>query len=147
MAVSLSQHKRMSPRSAARLRRQIRVRKKVFGAPQRPRLVVTRSARHISAQVIDDTQGRTLASASTMEAALRAATGDKSEKAKQVGGLVAERAKAVGIEKRGLRPRRIQVPRTRCGARGWRPRGRPRILTALLDATRRLVRRKMTNGR
>ena len=86
MAVSLSQHKHMSPRSAARLRRQVRVRKKVFGAPGRPRLVVTRSARHIYAQVIDDTQGRTLASASTMEAALRAATGDKSEKAKQVGG-------------------------------------------------------------
>jgi large subunit ribosomal protein L18 len=99
MAVSLSQHKRMAPKSAARARRQIRVRKKVFGAPQRPRLVVSRSARHISAQVIDDTQGRTLASASTMEAALRTASGDKSEKAKQVGGLVAERAKAAGIEK------------------------------------------------
>ena len=98
MAVSLSQHKHMSPRSAARLRRQVRVRKKVFGAPERPRLVVTRSARHISAQVIDDTQGRTLASASTMEATLRAATGDKSDKAKQVGGLIAERAKAAGVE-------------------------------------------------
>jgi large subunit ribosomal protein L18 len=98
MAVSLSQHKRMSPRSGARLRRQVRVRKKVFGAPERPRLVVTRSARHISAQVIDDTQGRTLASASTMEADLRATTGDKSEKAKQVGGLIAQRAKAAGIE-------------------------------------------------
>jgi large subunit ribosomal protein L18 len=98
MAVSLSQHKRMSPKSAARARRQIRVRKKVFGAPQRPRLVVTRSPRHISAQVVDDTQGRTLAAASTMEDALRTATGDKSEKAKQVGGLLAERAKAAGIE-------------------------------------------------
>ena len=99
MAVSLSQHRRMAPKSAARARRQIRVRKKVFGGPQRPRLVVTRSARHISAQVIDDTLGRTLASASTMEAALRTASGDKSEKAKQVGGLLAERAKAAGIEK------------------------------------------------
>ena len=98
MAVSLSQHKRMSPRSAARLRRQVRVRKKVLGAPERPRLVVTRSARHISAQVVDDTQGRTLASASTMEADLRAAAGDKSEKAKQVGGLIAQRAKAAGIQ-------------------------------------------------
>ena len=98
MAVSLSQHKRMAPKSAARARRQIRVRKKIFGAPQRPRLVVSRSSRHISAQVIDDTRGRTLASASTMEAALRAASGDKSEKAKQVGGLIAERAKAAGIE-------------------------------------------------
>jgi large subunit ribosomal protein L18 len=98
MAVSLSQHKHSSPRSAARLRRQVRVRKKVFGAPERPRLVVTRSSRHISAQVIDDAQGRTLASASTMEATLRATSGDKSDKAKQVGGLIAERAKAVGIE-------------------------------------------------
>jgi large subunit ribosomal protein L18 len=98
MAVSLSQHKHRSPRSAARLRRQVRVRKKVSGAPERPRLVVTRSARHISAQVIDDTQGRTLASASTMEATLRSTTGDKSDKAKQVGGLIAERAKAVGIK-------------------------------------------------
>jgi large subunit ribosomal protein L18 len=98
MALSLSQHKHMSPRSAARLRRQVRVRKKVFGAPERPRLVVTRSARHVYAQVIDDTQGRTLASASTMEAPLRAATGDKSDKAKQVGSLIAERAKAVGVE-------------------------------------------------
>ena len=99
MAVSLSQHRRMAPRSAARARRQIRVRKKVFGATQRPRLVVTRSARHISAQVIDDTQGRTLAWASSMEAEMRAASGDKSEKAKRVGGVLAERAKAVGIEK------------------------------------------------
>jgi large subunit ribosomal protein L18 len=99
MAVSLSQHRRMAPKSAARARRQIRVRKKVFGATQRPRLVVTRSARHISAQVIDDTQGRTLAWASSMEADLRGADGDKSEKAKQVGGLLAERAKAAGIEK------------------------------------------------
>ena len=98
MAVSLAQHGRMAPKSAARARRQIRVRKKVFGATQRPRLVVSRSARHISAQVIDDTQGRTLASASSMEAEMRAASGDKSEKAKQVGGLLAERAKAVGIE-------------------------------------------------
>ena len=99
MAVSLSQHRRMAPKSAARARRQIRVRKKVFGATQRPRLVVTRSARHISAQVIDDTQGRTLAWASSMEAEMRAASGDKSEKAKQVGGVLAGRAKAVGIEK------------------------------------------------
>jgi large subunit ribosomal protein L18 len=61
--------------------------------------MVTRTARHISAQDIDDTRGRTLASASTMEATLRATSGDKTEKAKQVGGLIAERAKAAGIEK------------------------------------------------
>jgi large subunit ribosomal protein L18 len=60
--------------------------------------VVTRSSRHIVVQVVDDTVGRTLASASTMEADLRAASGDKSEKAKQVGSLVAERAKKAGVE-------------------------------------------------
>ena len=98
MAVSLSSHKGTATKTRSRLRRQIRARKKIFGAPERPRLVVTRSARHIMAQVIDDTAGRTLASASTMEADLRSATGDKSAKAKQVGALVAERAKAAGIE-------------------------------------------------
>jgi large subunit ribosomal protein L18 len=98
MAVSLSSHKGTAARTRSRLRRQIRARKKIFGAPERPRLVVTRSAKHIVAQVIDDTAGRTLASASTMEADLRVAAGDKSAKAKQVGGLVAERAKAAGVE-------------------------------------------------
>jgi large subunit ribosomal protein L18 len=98
MAVSLSSHKGTATKTRSRLRRQIRARKKIFGAPERPRLVVTRSARHIMAQVIDDTAGRTLASASTMEADLRSAAGDKSAKAKQVGALVAERAKAAGVE-------------------------------------------------
>ena len=98
MAVSLSSHKGTATKTRSRLRRQIRARKKIFGAPERPRLVVTRSARHIMAQVIDDTAGRTLASASTMEADLRSASGDKSAKAKQVGELVAERAKAVGVD-------------------------------------------------
>jgi len=98
MGVSLSPHKGTAAKTRSRLRRQLRGRKKIFGSSERPRLVITRSARHISAQVIDDTQGRTLASASSMEAGLRAASGDKSEKAKQVGGLVAERAKAAGIE-------------------------------------------------
>ena len=98
MAVSLSSHKGTATKTRSRLRRQIRARKKIYGAPERPRLVVTRSARHIMAQVIDDTAGRTIASASTMEADLRSATGDKSAKAKQVGALVAERAKAAGVE-------------------------------------------------
>jgi large subunit ribosomal protein L18 len=88
----------MSTKTASRLRRQMRVRKKIFGLAERPRLVVSKSAKHISAQVIDDTQGRTLVSASTMETDLRTATGDKSDKAKQVGELLAERAKAAGIE-------------------------------------------------
>jgi large subunit ribosomal protein L18 len=97
MGVSLTVHKGTAAKSRARLRRQLRGRKKIFGAPQRPRLVVTRSARHISAQVIDDVAGRTLAYASTMEAELRSTAGDKRALAKQVGGLVAERAKAAGV--------------------------------------------------
>ena len=94
----ISNNKGMAARAKARLRRQARGRKKIFGTTERPRLVVTRSARHILAQVIDDTAGHTLAAASTMEADVRAASGDKSAKAKQVGSLVAERAKQAGVE-------------------------------------------------
>ena len=81
-----------------RKRRHIRVRKKVSGTAERPRLVVTRSARHLVAQVVDDTQGLTVASASTMEADLRVDAVDKSAKARKVGQLVADRAKKAGIE-------------------------------------------------
>ena len=98
MAISLSNNKGMAARTKARLRRQVRGRKSIFGTTERPRLVVTRSSRHIVAQIVDDTVGRTLASASTMEADVRAASGDKSAKAKQVGVLVAERAKKAGVE-------------------------------------------------
>ena len=91
-------NKGMAARAKSRLRRQARGRKKIFGTTERPRLVVTRSARHILAQVIDDTAGHTLAAASTMEADVRAASGDKSAKAKQVGTLLAERAKKAGVE-------------------------------------------------
>jgi large subunit ribosomal protein L18 len=84
-------------RRASRLRRHNRLRKRVGGTPERPRLVVKRSSRHIHVQVIDDTVGRTLASASTMDASLKGAAGDKSALARQVGALVAERAKAAGI--------------------------------------------------
>jgi large subunit ribosomal protein L18 len=98
MAVSLSARKGTAAKTASRLRRQIRVRKKVFGAPERPRLVVTRSAKHIGAQVIDDTQGRTLVSASSVEAELRSLDGDKTARAKAIGEKLAERAKAAGIE-------------------------------------------------
>ena len=97
MAISLSTNKGMADKAAARLRRQARGRKKIAGTPERPRLVVIRSSRHIVAQVIDDTAGVTLASASSLEAAVRAA-GDKSAKAKEVGKLVAERAKKAGVE-------------------------------------------------
>jgi large subunit ribosomal protein L18 len=97
MAISLKVKKGLSGRAAARDRRQNRGRKVIFGTTERPRLVVTRSARHIVAQVIDDTVGRTLVSASTMEADLRASKDDKSAKAKKVGGLVAQRAKDAGV--------------------------------------------------
>jgi large subunit ribosomal protein L18 len=82
----------------SRTRRHLRVRKRISGTAVRPRLVVNRSARHMFVQLVDDTRGVTLASASTMEADLRALEGDKSAKAKRVGELVAERAKAAGIE-------------------------------------------------
>jgi len=80
-----------------RKRRHIRVRKKVSGSATRPRLVVTRSARHVFVQVVDDSKGHTVASASTLETDLRGFDGDKTAKARKVGELVAERAKAVGV--------------------------------------------------
>lgn len=82
----------------ARARRHARLRKKVVGTEARPRLVVTRSARHVFVQVVDDTKGHTLASASTLEADLRGFDGDKTAKSRKVGELVAERAKAAGVE-------------------------------------------------
>ena len=84
-------------RRVSRLRRHNRLRKRVAGTPERPRLVVKRSSRHIHAQVVDDTRGHTLVSASTLDSSLRSADGDKSALARQVGALVAERAKAAGI--------------------------------------------------
>jgi len=98
MAVSLSNHKHTATRVRSRLRRQVRGRKKISGTAVRPRLVVTKSARHITAQVVDDTVGKTLVYASSLEADLRAGEGAKTDKAKAVGQLVAERAKAAGIE-------------------------------------------------
>jgi len=85
-------------KSAARSRRHARLRKKVVGTEARPRLVVTRSARHVFVQVVDDSKGRTLASASTMESSLRGDDGDKTAKARKVGELIAERAKQAGVE-------------------------------------------------
>ncbi len=83
---------------AARKRRHLRVRKRIAGTTERPRLVVTRSSRHMVAQVVDDTRGYTLASAYTMEADLRSLDGDKTAKARRVGELLAERARAAGVE-------------------------------------------------
>ncbi|GAA2002474.1 50S ribosomal protein L18 [Microbacterium ulmi] len=84
-------------KSDARARRHARLRKKVIGTPERPRLVVTRSSRHVFVQLVDDSQGHTVASASTLEADLRAFDGDKTAKARKVGELVASRAKAAGV--------------------------------------------------
>ena len=97
MAISLKHHKHTGARTASRLRRQLRGRKKIQGSAARPRLVVTRSSKHIRAQVVDDLVGHTLVSASTMEADLRTLEGDKTAKAHRVGELVAERAKAAGV--------------------------------------------------
>ena len=89
--------RRLSARSAAQAKRHLRVRKKVTGSPQRPRLVVNRSARHMFAQLVDDTAGRTLASASSLDADIRGGDGDKTAKASQVGELLARRAAEAGI--------------------------------------------------
>lgn len=85
-------------KSAARGRRHLRVRKRITGTAVRPRLVVNRSARHVFVQIVDDSKGITVASASTMEADLRGFDGDKTAKSKRVGELVAERARAAGVE-------------------------------------------------
>ena len=81
----------------ARRRRHFRVRKRVVGSAERPRLVVSRSSRHLVAQIIDDSIGQTLVSASTMESTLRASKDDKSAKARFVGAEIAKRAKEKGI--------------------------------------------------
>jgi large subunit ribosomal protein L18 len=86
-------------RAVGRARRHFRVRKTVSGTPSRQRLVVTRTLRHITAQVVDDTKGHTLASASSLDASIRGTEGDKKAIAAKVGALVAERAKAAGISK------------------------------------------------
>jgi len=98
MAISLGVRKGLATKTSSRVRRQVRGRKKIHGSAERPRLVVTRSARHIGVQVVDDVRGVTVASASTMEAALRGVDGDKTAKAAKVGQLIAERAKAAGVE-------------------------------------------------
>ena len=90
--------KRGKSKASARIRRQVRGRKKISGTTERPRLVVSRSSRHLFVQVVDDTVGRTVASASTMEPDLRALEGDKTAKARRVGELVAERARQAGVE-------------------------------------------------
>ena len=95
--MGLTPKTRGKSKSAARGRRHLRLRKKIEGSAARPRLVVTRSARHVFVQIVDDAKGHTLVSASTMEADLRKSSDDKSAKSKAVGLLLAKRAKAAGI--------------------------------------------------
>jgi len=98
MAITLKHQRHLSARAKSRLRRQIRGRKKINGTAERPRLVVTRSSKHITVQVVDDLVGKTLAYASTMEGDVRTFDGDKTAKAKKVGELVAARAKELGVD-------------------------------------------------
>jgi large subunit ribosomal protein L18 len=86
-------------RSASRQKRHSRIRLRVAGSAERPRLAVFRSINQIYAQVIDDTTGRTLAAASSMEAAVKGAGGTKTERAQKVGSLIGDRAKDAGVER------------------------------------------------
>ena len=95
----MSAPKTASARRVSRARRHLRVRKKVSGSSLRPRLVVSRSTRHIFVQVVDDSAARTLVSASTLDDGVRTTSGDKKARAAAVGKLLAERAKAAGIDK------------------------------------------------
>jgi len=95
--MGLTPKTRGKSKSAARGRRHLRLRKKIEGTASRPRLVVTRSARHVFVQIVDDAKGHTLVSASTMEKEMRSSSVDKSAKSKAIGLLLAERAKAAGI--------------------------------------------------
>ncbi|WP_127842546.1 50S ribosomal protein L18 [Actinomyces wuliandei] len=97
MAYSIKRGKG-NPRAVARKIRHQRVRKRVSGTPERPRLVVTRSNRHMVAQVVDDTIGHTLCAASTLEQAAKGVEGHKVGAARKVGELVAQRARALGID-------------------------------------------------
>jgi large subunit ribosomal protein L18 len=85
-------------RRVSRVRRHARLRKKIAGTPQRPRLVINRSARHIHVQLVNDENGTTVAAASSIEDDVRSLQGDKKARSVRVGQLIAERAKAAGID-------------------------------------------------
>jgi large subunit ribosomal protein L18 len=97
MAVGVKTGKGHAGKRSARIRRHLRVRKKVAGSSNRPRLVVSRSSRHILGQLVDDIAGHTLASASSMDETIRDSEGDKTARARQAGKLLAERATAAGF--------------------------------------------------
>lgn len=105
MAQSTASNKRLpvgkdisTRRRVARARRHYRLRKNITGTPETPRLVVHRTSRHMHVQIIDDTKGHTLAAASTIEPDVRALEGDKKDRGARIGQLIAERAKAAGVE-------------------------------------------------
>ena len=85
-------------RRVSRLRRHARLRKKISGTPERPRLVINRSARHIHVQLVNDENGTTVAAASSIEGDVRGLDGDKKARSMRVGQLIAERAKAAGVD-------------------------------------------------
>ncbi|MEI7743408.1 MAG: 50S ribosomal protein L18 [Chloroflexota bacterium] len=89
----------VASRSSSRIKRHERLRLRISGTTERPRLAVFRSLSHIYAQVIDDVSGTTLAAASSLDTSVKGATGTKIDAAKAVGKLVAERAKAAGVDK------------------------------------------------
>ena len=95
--MSIAPKVRKGSSTVARDRRHFRLRKKLAGTAERPRLVVSRSARHLFVQIVDDSQGKTLASASTMEDALRKSSADKTGKSREVGALIAKRGKDAGV--------------------------------------------------
>ena len=106
---------RSKTKRVARIRRHARVRKTVRGTAARPRLAVFRSNKHITAQIIDDRAGVTLAAASSAEATMRADAHGNIAEAKQVGALLAERGQGEGHQHRGLRPRRLPLSRSHRG--------------------------------
>ena len=97
MAVGVKTGKGHAGKRSARIRRHLRVRKKIAGTSNRPRLVVSRSSRHILGQLVDDVAGHTLASASSMDETIRGGEGDKTARARQAGRLLAERASEAGF--------------------------------------------------
>ncbi len=115
-------------RRVARLRRHARLRKKIAGTAETPRLVVNRSSRHIHVQLVNDLDGTTLAAASSIEADVRAVDGDKKAHSVRVGQLIAERAKAAGIDDGRVRPRWLHLRRTHRGAGRRRARRRAEVL-------------------
>lgn len=124
-------------RRVAKARRHFRLRKKVNGTAERPRLAVHRSSKHITVQIIDDLKGHTIASASSMEADVRALDGDKKARAAKVGQLAAARAKDSRRHGGRFRPRWQRVPRPHRGSGRRCSRGGAGVLTMIITGIER----------